>query len=636
MNLEKLEQYLKSFESVLDKNKVLLKSVIIDLVNEENEEFIEFLFQNEEIQKEFFKEIKGAVLFRARHFKAYLLEKNFLSDSYTEYKNKIGLSIDNSFLEDIAHKNIVINFPFKDCILEGGMSREEKSRKEVYLNEILASEDIHVLKEPKVITNVLRVEVENFIGNTDDVPSCQLAIIKSKTKEFRKNDNLLIKGNNLMALYSLLPKFRGKVKLIYIDPPYNTRNDRFAYNDNFNHSTWLVFMKNRLEVAKQLLREDGAIFVSIDDNEQAYLKVLMDEIFGRDNFIHNIVWEKKYSPANDSRWISATHDIIILYSKEKHCLKLNLLERTDKMNARYLNYDDDPRGEWKPGGFSVKTYTKSYDYPIETPSGKIVYPPKGSCWQTSKDRYIELLKDNRIYFGKKKESKPQIKQFLSEVKQGVVPKTIWLHNEVGHNQVSKVEIQNLFQDKVFSTPKPEALLKRIIEISTSPGDIVLDFFAGSGTTGAVAHKMDRRWILVEQMDYVKKITKVRLEKVLEGEQGGISKDLEYKGGGSFVYLELKAYNEVYRDKLLNVNTKEEIIRVVEEMKSNALLSWRRQFDKLDKIECLENPEYFKKVIIEEILDKNMYYVPVAEMEDATYNVSEEDKAITREFYGQKY
>lgn len=359
-----------------------------------------------------------------------------------------------------------------------------------------------------------------------------------KVMEFDLNDNLIIKGDNLMVLHSVKDLFRDKVKLVYIDPPYNTGNNGFNYNDSFNHSAWLTFMRSRLEVAREFLTDDGSVWINIDDKESHYLKVVCDEIFGRENFIINFIWQKKYSPANDAKWFSDTHDHILVFAKNKQSFRPNLLPRSEKMNKRYSNPDNDRRGEWKPGGFSVKSYSKEYDYPIEIPSGKLVYPPKGSCWQTSKENYLKKLADNRIWFGSKGNSKPQIKQFLNEVQQGVVAKSIWTYDEAGHNQVSRSEIIKLFGAFVFATPKPEKLLKRIIGLATNEDDLLLDFFLGSGTTTAVAHKMKRRYIGIDQMDYIEDVAVARMKKVIEGEQGGVSGELNWKGGGSFKYMEL--------------------------------------------------------------------------------------------------
>src|SRR6266496_2270250 len=370
-------------------------------------------------------------------------------------------------------------------------------------------------------------------------------------KNLNQQDNFIIKGDNLLVLHSIKDIFLNKVKLIYIDPPYNTGNEKFNYNDNFDHSAWLTFMRNMIVIAKELLAEDGTLWINIDDSESHYLKVMCDEIFGRENFIINFIWQKKYSPANDAKWFSDIHDHILVFAKNKQLFKSNLLPRSEAMNKRYSNPDNDPRGPWKPGGFSVKTYSKEYDYPVETPAGKTVYPPKGSCWQTSKNNYLKKLADNRMWYGVKGNSKPQIKQFLDEVQHGAVAKSIWTYDEAGHNQVSRSEIIKLFGDLVFATPKPEKLMKRIIGLATNEGDIILDFFLGSGTTAAVAHKMNRQYIGIEQMDYIGDVAVARLQKVIGGEQGGVSVELNWKGGGSFIYLELVRASADDNNKYLN-------------------------------------------------------------------------------------
>lgn len=362
----------------------------------------------------------------------------------------------------------------------------------------------------------------------------------------------------------------------------------------------------------------------------------MDESFGRENFVNTICWEKKYSPANDAKWLSDNHDFILIYAKRKETWKPNLLPRTEEMNARYTNPDNDPRGRWKAGGFSVKTYTANYDYPITTPSGKIVYPPSGSCWQTSKENYEKMLQDNRIYFGKNGDSKPQIKQFLSEVQQGVVTKTFWKYDECGHNQIGKQEIKALFANSntdLFSTPKPEALLKRIIEISTQENDLVMDFFAGSGTTLAVAHKMNRRWVGIEQMDYIKTITKERLKKVIDGEQGGISKAVNFVGGGEFVYVELMPLNAVFKERIQVSKDESELERIYKDLQEKAFVDYR-----VDIKEMLKDKDFKalnldeKKRILLSVLDSNMDYVPLSEIEDSEYGISSELVELNKAFF----
>lgn len=352
-------------------------------------------------------------------------------------------------------------------------------------------------------------------------------------------DNRLIFGDNLLALKALEQEFSGKIKCIFIDPPYNTGSAFTHYDDGLEHSIWLSLIRDRLELIHTLLSNDSSLWITIDDNEVHYLKVLCDEIFGRKNFVANVIWEKKFSPQNDAKWLSDNHDHILVYAKEKEIWRPNLLPRTDVMDARYKNPDNDLRGIWTSGDLSVKTYTPSTDYPITTPSGRVVNPPAGYCWRVSKEKFAELVQDNRIWFGPNGKNVPRIKRFLSEVQEGSVSKTIWLRTEAGDNQDAKREIKTFNDSDVFTTPKPERLIQRILTLASSPGDIVLDSFAGSGTTGAVAHKMGRRWIMVELGEHCHTHIIPRMKKVIDGEDtGGITNAVDWKGGGGFHYFRL--------------------------------------------------------------------------------------------------
>ena len=355
------------------------------------------------------------------------------------------------------------------------------------------------------------------------------------------NDNILIHGDNLLALKALEPKFTGKIKCIYIDPPYNTGSAFEHYDDNLEHSTWLSLMKPRLELLRKLLSDDGSIWISIDADESHYLKVLCDEIFGRRNFIDEIVWQRAYSPINLKKTLSRAHDTILVYAKNYASdFTLNRLPRTVEANSRYKNPDNDPRGPWTSGDISVGPAIQSNIYEITTPSGRKVLPPLGYSWRLSKERFEEYVKDNRIWFGPKGDNTPRIKRFLSEVKSGVVSTTWWPREEIGDNQEAKREIKALSLDSSpFDTPKPERLIQRILTIATNPGDLVLDSFLGSGTTAAVAHKMGRRWIGVEMMNTVYTYCKGRLDKVINNEdQGGITKTVNWQGGGGYKFYEL--------------------------------------------------------------------------------------------------
>ena len=378
-----------------------------------------------------------------------------------------------------------------------------------------------------------------------------------------ENDNLIIHGDNLHALKALLPRYTNRVKCIYIDPPYNTGNEGWVYNDNVNsplmqqwltenspvdnedlerHDKWLCMMWPRLHMLKELLAEDGVIFISIDDNEQHRLRMLMDDIFGGQNFVTNIIWQKKFSPQNDAKYFSDNHDFVVCYAKNKEAWRPVLLPRTEKHNKRYSNPDNDPRGRWSSSGLDVKTYQEEYDYPITTPSGRVVNPPPSRCWRCSKEKFDELINDNRIWFGEEGNNVPRVKRFLSEVKQGITPLTVWLHEDVGHTQSATQGLNKI--GVPFSNPKPHTLIKRILQIGTDPDSIILDSFAGSGTTAHAVlalNKEDngnRKFILVECEDYVDTITAERVRRVINGVPNARDASLQEGLAGTFTYCTL--------------------------------------------------------------------------------------------------
>jgi len=351
-------------------------------------------------------------------------------------------------------------------------------------------------------------------------------------------NNMIIQGDNLLALKTLEEEYKGKIKCIYIDPPYNTGKVFDHYSDELEHNQWLNFMKPRIEQLKKLLKNDGSLWISIDADESHYLKVLCDEIFGRNNFVDEIVWQRAYSPINLKKTISRSHDSILVYAKNKIGFTLNKLPRTKEANKRYKNLDNDPRGNWKSSDLSVGPIVASKVYEIITPSGRRVTPPSGYCWRLTQKRFEEYLSDNRIWFGVKGDAVPSIKRFLSEVKQGITPMSLWTYQEVGHNQDAKKEVKIFNSSEVFTTPKPEKLIERILTLASDKGDIVLDAFLGSATTIAVAHKMHRKYIGIELGDHTLTHCIPRMKMVIEGEQGGISKNIEWKGGGGFKFYTL--------------------------------------------------------------------------------------------------
>ena len=374
---------------------------------------------------------------------------------------------------------------------------------------------------------------------SDKVPYRLLEEVPDLGAGDREAGNMLIQGDNLDALKALLPFYAGQVKRIYIDPPYNTKSAFEHYDDNLEHTKWLSLMWPRLELLRDLLSEDGSIWVSIDDNEAHYLKVVMDEVFGRKNFITNIIWRKNYSPKSSARHFSEDHDHILVFARNGDTWTPNPMPRTEKQDKAYKNLDNDPRGRWKSSDLSARNFYSLGKYPIALPSGRIIPgPPGGNYWRVSEDNFKKLVADNRIWWGKQGDAIPQIKRFLSEVKQGVTPQTFWSYEEVGHTQEAKQEILKLFGQDVFLTPKPERLMSRVIQVGSNPGDIVLDSFLGSGTTAAVAQKMSRRFIGIEMGEHAVTHCALRLRKVVDGEKGGISEDVSWQGGGGFRFYRL--------------------------------------------------------------------------------------------------
>lgn len=380
-----------------------------------------------------------------------------------------------------------------------------------------------------------------WVGKYEEKKIEPRILVEDKSKSYGdpNSENMLIHGDNLLALKALEQDYSGKIKCIYIDPPYNTGYAFKQYDDSVEHSIWLSLMRQRLQIIYNLLDEDnGSLWISIDDDERDYLKIVCDEIFGRKNFVCSVIWQKKYSPQNDAKWLSDNHDYLLVYAKNKDVWRPNLLPRSEEANARYKNPDNDSRGPWKSGDISVKRMTPKDRYEIITPSGRKVMPPDGTSWRLSQETFNEYVKDNRIWFGPDGNNVPSIKRFLSEVKDGMTSLTLWLREEVGDNQEAKREVKLFNSDDVFDTPKPERLIEKVLKLATVDGDLVLDSFLGSGTTAAVAHKMGRKWIGIELGEHAYTHCKVRLDKVIDGEQGGISKTVNWQGGGGYKFYEL--------------------------------------------------------------------------------------------------
>ncbi len=572
-----------------------------------DERLLIFMLEHEnanDYKNAFFKTIANTLVFNE---KALLecLEIKELEKSFTRFKNKIGLFSQGGLIK--SSELVVLNFPFKDNVLLGNAKDNNTKSNELFYHEILHKKEIDTLLKKKALC---RFEMH---GEGD---------LESALKD--RNTNYLIKGNNLIALHSLKKKFAKQVKCIYIDPPYNTGNDSFNYNDNFNHSSWLVFMKNRLEVAREFLSDDGVIFVQCDDNEQAYLKVLMDEIFLRENFVGCISWKQFHSVKNDAANFSKNIEYILCYCKN---FSKNLIsnEPFDKSNLYKLKdengfYKLDP--VWAKSGNNFSPYTFL--------NGKTWSPPSGTFWRYSIGTLKDMEQNNRIVFNGKN---PMAKRYLSEVAEGRKSSTFWDGSEVGYNLNGDAEIKQLFNgNKIFNNPKPEALISRILEVSTNENDLVLDFFAGSGTTCAVAHKMKRRYIGIEQMDYIETITKERLKKVIEGEQGGISKKCDFKGGGSFVYAELKEVNLEVKKQILNAKSKSECLKIFNDLNERFL---KRADCKIDGI----HSEEFQNLDLNEqkriccaLLDANEDYLNLGDMDEDAWGIDEITKKYNEIFY----
>lgn len=622
---------LKADDRIWNKEKnELNQTLLIDFLDKIDEKIIGILLDNEEVRGKFFVKIKDIFVFKTNDFK-FFLEENKISNSYTKYKNQIGLTDGKRFLKDSG--DVVLDFPFKDCVLEGGQSTEEgidtyfeysdkvkkyeektAKRKEIFFNSVLAQDEIDRLFDEKALAAFKRF---NKDGEND-------------VKEIKRDangtikENLIIKGNNLLALHSLKSQFAGKIKLIYIDPPYNTGNDGFKYNDNFNHSSWLTFMKNRLEVVRELLRDDGVIFVSLDDKESHYCKILMDNIFGRENFIADICHKSRASISND-KIISPNHNHLILFAKNERIVFSNKGNFGIEKNLEGFNLTDE-RGSYKL-------------VPVDGPGGALKGNPFydflgiKKYWRFSKERMQQMYDDGLIVKTENSLLQKYYKEKASQTKQTI---TTWWDDGF-YTSSGTIELKAIMGEAIFKNPKPEKLLQRIIEISTKENDIVLDFFGGSGTTGAVAHKMSRQYILVEQMDYIKDLPEARLIKVIAGEQGGISKSVNWQGGGDFIYFELAKHNETAKEKILNCQNLKELEALFDELYDKYFLNYNLKIKEFK--EKVLKEEEFKNLTLEEqkkmfltMLDLNQMYVNKSEMADKNFAISPQDQELTKEFY----
>ena len=701
-----------------DNEQEFNQTLLLDLVEKVDNTIISLLLQEEVLREKFFVKIvpprpaklstpqegNFSYVFKTNEFR-FFMEENKVDNSYTAYKNRIGLTDGKKFLKDSG--DIVLDWPYKDCVLEGGQSTEEGAdiyfeydtkstpsgkpdtpqegnyikkqgkRKEIFFNQILAQDEIDRLLDPKALVNWKRFTKDGqipLLRGGDEVDGVDAL---KRREDGTIAENLIIKGNNLLALHTLKKQFRGKVKLIYIDPPYNTGNDGFKYNDNFNHSTWLTFMKNRLEVARELLRDDGVIFVQCDDNEQAYLKILMDEVFKKDKFIGMFMWMKTSTPPSLSKNIRKKLEYILCYTKNN----------IENLNGGIVSGGDMPLLN---SGNTIAT---------------LIFPPNTVKFNLKDGKYLKRIADrveilenfeilgsfNKNTFVIKGPFKWTQKTLDEEIKNGTsfivksekfsiryerqgerikTPSNFISKTEcnVGTNEDAKKELNLLFNNYIFDYPKPESLISYLIESNTNSGDIVLDYHLGSGTTCAVAHKMGRQYIGIEQMDYIETIAVERLKKVIgrstspakagtpqeeniplvEGwtakqdgvdsfDTGGISKAVNWQGGGDFVYLELAKWNQQAKEIIQAAESLEEMIGFLDELSDKYFLNYNLKMQEFREKVILE-PEFqtlsleSQKAIFMAMLDNNQMYVNKSEMADEKFGISEEEQKLTEEFY----
>jgi len=639
-----LENQLKKEPNFVADNGELKKWVVLNKAQSFDEELIELLLDNVELKEKFFVNVKGILVFNQNLFIQFLEQKNYLNDSYTQYKNKVGLTIDGKYLKQ--RNEVALVWPFKDCILEGGQSREEDKREEIFFNEILAQDEITQLLEPKVLTNTKRINAEG---------EKQLDCF-NRNENGTITDNLIIKGNNLLALHTLKKEFAGKVKLIYIDPPYNTGDDGFGYNDRFNHSTWMTFVKNRLLIAKELLKPDGVIFIQISDIEEAYLKILCDEIFTRDCFHTSICVQMSHlsgvKMAHKDKKLPKIKEYILFYTNNK---KIKIIPQYipaswDDALDRYSSvlikegYSENECCKWQV--ISLGEAIKKAGIKKDDTKALLDFKLKNAefIFRTARNRGADYSQfdpnvfnkidnpDGTYYFVYKGEDVSFAAEKVIELNGKLTPVVtmgdIW--TDIGINNLSNEGGIDLRFGK-----KPEKLIERLIKMtSDSEDDIILDFFAGSGTTGAVAHKLKRQYIIIEQLD--NHITKSvnRIKNVIQGEQSGSSKDNGWKGGGDFVYLELKKYNQTFIDQIEDAKDTKKLLQIWEQMKARSFLNYnvdiKKQKEHIEDFKALSLQE--QKQHLCELLDKNQLYVNLSSLNDADFKCSEEEKKVTEDFY----
>ncbi len=641
---EKLIALLKTNPDFTDESGELIPAAVKDHAWKLDHNLIKLLLTDSDIKSTFFDEIDEHWIFNYNTFVDYITDKNFLANSYTQFRNKIGLNIDGKFLRERGEVSLV--FPYKDCVLEGGQTKEEEKRKEIFFNEILAQDEINRMFDPKVLTKWKR----HTASGEQDVTE----IKRDDNGTIR--ENLIIKGNNLIALHTLKQQFRGQVKLIYIDPPYNTGGEAniFTYNNTFNHSSWLTFMKNRLDIAKQFLRDDGFIAISIDNYELLYLGTLADEVFGRENRISVLTIVHHPAGKTNNNFFATSNEFMVVYAKNKELAEINFFEMSKETEKTYNEKDEisryklenlmrkgetrNARREDRPKQFYPIYISKDLKHISLTKKENYheVFPIENGTewvWSNSPSTLQQKIDGNEIVAKKHKEEHIQIffKRRITEYK-GLRPKTTWTDKKYNATQYGTRLLEKILGKKSFSYPKSLYTVVDIVKITTDPGDIVLDFFAGSGTTGHAVSELNkqdggkRQFILVEQLDEHIKVCKERLEKVIT-QEGILS--------GDFISCEMKEFNQVYMDKIQVAQSPEELVALWKEIAENSFLNWyvnaEMPQDAVDDFIAIDNLDAQKHCLVE-LLDKNQLYVNLSEIEDADFGVSEEDKKLNKKFY----
>lgn len=617
-------------DGVLNKNKLM------ELANKYDPELLNILLQNKEIKSHFFSEIQsGIFVFKLETFLHFINNKEFLPDSFTVYKSRIGLSTpDNKYID--ANNDVVLNFPYKDCVLEGGQNKEDSKREEIFFNETLAPNEINRLLDRKVLCNFKKFTHNGF----------------KKVRDIDENDNLIIKGNNLIALHSIKNRFKNKVKLIYIDVPYyfeKNTGDAFQYNSNFKFSTWLVFLKNRLEIAKEFLSDDGSIWVHTGEDGMHYLKVLMDSIFGQEKFVGTLPRKTRDGKSDVPFNFSQDFDWILVYTRGKD--SDSIVGR--QIERKYIETPDFPGRPWRKADLTKQTTIQerpNSNFTMVNPRTGKAYPvnPKRS-WAITQETFDEYYLKGGIGFPDDYEnmsgSRPFRRVFKDEddikqkatyvssaelLKQFIFDLLANCKNKDGNDQITE-----LLHRDAFSYAKPENLMKTILQVTTKENDIVLDFFLGSGTTAAVAHKMKRQYIGIEQMDYVETVSVERLKKVINGELGGISSEVNWTGGGSFIYCELKNDAQSIINQIKYSDTTDELLLIFNKMKSSSFLSYRVDPKKLLEEDFIELSFAEQKQLLLELIDNNNLYVNYSDIDDTQYGISDEEKYLNKQFYGEE-